>query len=102
MSAANKTPTTMGSLSELGQQSYLNMSTVDNTNTAPGDEEWDPDEPDIRADDVLNRNIRDANQIKVIEPQPKFGVPLGPISGGSGSDYLHAVPDGKYRSTFNP
>ena len=106
MSAANKTPTTMGSMSELGQQSYLSMSTVmspgvNNVNNVNGDEEWDPDEPDIQADDVLNRNIRDANQIKVIEPQPKFGVPLGPISGGSGSDYLHAVPDGKYRSTFN-
>jgi len=58
-------------------------------------------DPDLFHDDVQVRNIRDTNMIKVIEPQPKFGIPLGPISGGAISDYLHAVPSGRYRSKFN-
>ena len=101
ISAANKVPRTLSSLSELGNTSYLSVTPGHSTSCVELSSEWDPDEPDVIVDDVRLRNIRDANQIKVIEPQPKFGVPLGPISGGANSDYLHAVPDGKYRSTFN-
>ena len=106
ISAANKVPTTLANISELASQSYLSITsalspsctdTVEEANDPP-----DSDEPDIRIDDVLFRNIRDANKIKIIEPQPKFGIPLGPITAGANSDYLHAVPDDeKYRSTFN-
>lgn len=59
-------------------------------------------EPDIMFDDVVFRNIRQANTLKILDPQPPFGIPLGPVSPAPNSDYLHAVPGEKYRSTFNP
>ncbi|XP_065211989.1 uncharacterized protein LOC135839744 isoform X2 [Planococcus citri] len=60
-------------------------------------------EPDITLDDVVFRNIRHTNNtLKVSEPQPPFGIPLSPASPAPYSDYLHAVPSDKYRSTFNP
>eukprot|EP00092_Neocalanus_flemingeri_P028135 GFUD01030555.1.p1 GENE.GFUD01030555.1~~GFUD01030555.1.p1 ORF type:complete len:1478 (+),score=209.49 GFUD01030555.1:136-4569(+) len=107
--AANKVPTTsahlMG-LAGLGNQSYLLLSPVLSPATSCLNvhdyQSGQDDEPDTRTDDVLFRNIRDANLTKVIDPQPKFGIPLGPVSGGANSDYLHAVPEGKYRSTFHP
>merc|ERR1719340_447647 len=99
ISAANKVPTTLANISELASQSYLSITSA---HTVEANDPPDSDEPDIRIDDVLFRNIRDANKIKIIEPQPKFGIPLGPITAGANSDYLHAVPDDeKYRSTFN-
>ena len=108
ISAANKVPSTLANISTLASQSYLSItsalspSSVDTTMVGETNDPADSDEPDIRIDDVLFRNIRDANKIKIIEPQPKFGIPLGPITAGANSDYLHAVPDDeKYRSTFN-
>ena len=48
-----------------------------------------PDEPDIVYDDVAYRHIRQVNQsLRVAEPQP-FGIPLGPVTPASPSDYLH-------------
>ena len=104
ISAANKVPVTQNSTAVLGSTSYLSVTSALDT-TEAGASEWEPDteEPDIRVDDVLNRSVRDANQIRVIsEPQPVFGLPLGPVTGGASSDYLHAVPEDRYRSTFNP
>jgi len=63
--------------------------------------QFESDEPDIVTDDVHYRSIRDALLLpKVLESQPKFGIPQGPVS-GCGNDYLHSVPSGKYKSTFH-
>ncbi|KAF7389965.1 hypothetical protein HZH68_011822 [Vespula germanica] len=56
------------------------------------------DEPDVTRDDVVFRSIHRANNtLKVIEPQPPFGIPLGPVTTATESDYLHTVPN-----KFNP
>ncbi|XP_045461853.1 uncharacterized protein LOC123671971 isoform X1 [Harmonia axyridis] len=57
------------------------------------DEKLDPNEPDVTLDDVVYRNIKQLNKMKVPEHPPPFGIPLGPITLASNSDYLHAVPD---------
>ncbi|XP_035738752.1 uncharacterized protein LOC118448924 isoform X1 [Vespa mandarinia] len=52
------------------------------------------DEPDVTRDDVVFRSIHRANNtLKVIEPQPPFGIPLGPVTTATESDYLHTVPN---------
>lgn len=35
------------------------------------------EEPDVTLDDVSFRNYKRANAIRIIEPQPLFGIPLG-------------------------
>ncbi|XP_070514921.1 uncharacterized protein [Cardiocondyla obscurior] len=51
------------------------------------------DEPDVTRDDVLFRNISHANNtLRIIDPQPPFGIPLGPITAATESDYLHTTP----------
>lgn len=47
-------------------------------------------EPHTVLDDLAYRNIRDANLQKVVDPQPPFGIPLGPVVQASPNDYLHA------------
>ncbi|XP_059053850.1 uncharacterized protein LOC131848112 isoform X2 [Achroia grisella] len=60
-------------------------------------------EPDIVHDDVVYRNIKQTNsRLKTLDPQPPFGIPLGPVSPAPQSDYLHATPENKVRSRFVP
>ena len=106
VSHANKSASSP-SRSSLPHQSYLLLSPVLSpaSSCAILPEGSNCDEPDTRTDDLLFRNIRDANLTAVVEPQPKFGVPaptLGPPGTGASSDYLHATPSNRYRSTFRP
>ncbi|EZA48300.1 hypothetical protein X777_13814 [Ooceraea biroi] len=51
------------------------------------------DEPDITRDDVVFRSMSHANNtLRVIDPQPPFGIPLGPVTAATESDYLHTIP----------
>lgn len=51
------------------------------------------DEPDVTRDDVVFRSISHANNtLRVIDPQPPFGIPLGPVTAATDSDYLHTTP----------
>lgn len=51
------------------------------------------DEPDVTRDDVVYRSIQHANNtLKIIDPQPPFGIPLGPVTAATESDYLHTTP----------
>ncbi|XP_063828302.1 uncharacterized protein LOC135077670 isoform X2 [Ostrinia nubilalis] len=60
-------------------------------------------EPDIVHDDVVYRNIKQTNnRLKTVDPQPPFGIPVGPVSPAPQSDYLHATPENKGRSRFVP
>ncbi|XP_033608263.1 uncharacterized protein LOC111866670 isoform X5 [Cryptotermes secundus] len=60
-------------------------------------------EPDVTLDDVVFRNIRHVNNtLKVPDPQPPFGIPLGPITPAPNTDYLHVIPIDNYRSMFKP
>lgn len=60
-------------------------------------------EPDIVHDDVVYRNIKQTNnRLKTLDPQPPFGIPVGPVSPAPQSDYLHATPENKGRSRFIP
>ncbi|XP_057336980.1 putative uncharacterized protein DDB_G0277255 isoform X2 [Microplitis mediator] len=53
--------------------------------------------PDLTRDDVVYRNITHANNmLRVIEPQPPFGIPLGPVTAAAESDYLHVEPKIKH------
>jgi len=60
-------------------------------------------EPDITLDDVVFRSQRQhLNFLKISDPQPPFGIPLGPIVSAAPTDYLHAVPEGRYKPSFHP
>ncbi|XP_054285867.1 uncharacterized protein LOC129002236 isoform X2 [Macrosteles quadrilineatus] len=60
-------------------------------------------EPDIEKDDVVYRNFKHVNNsLKCLDPQPPFGIPLGPITPAPNSDYLHVSPKETFRPSFKP
>ncbi|KAF0307078.1 hypothetical protein FJT64_021519 [Amphibalanus amphitrite] len=60
-------------------------------------------EPHLTLDDVTFRNNRHANAVRIIDPQPPFGIPLGPTCPAAASDYLHVSPaQCQARPTFRP
>lgn len=100
----NRTPRSLADPVAVSGQSYL-MLTPDFAQTLLGLSSIPNifnDEPDPVVDDVHFRSLRDSRILtKVQEKQPKFGIPNGPIISSSNNDYLHAIPTGKYKSTFN-
>ncbi|XP_044736969.1 uncharacterized protein LOC123298934 [Chrysoperla carnea] len=90
----------------LSQVSYLLASPDLSAEPEPLDQTdnpFDEKEPDITLDDVVYRNLKHTNnQLKVMERQPPFGIPVGPVTAAPNSDYLHAKPEQRIRSRFIP
>ncbi|XP_045450918.1 uncharacterized protein LOC123659790 isoform X1 [Melitaea cinxia] len=85
------------------QISYMLASPVYVPYASDDDRQSVRNEPDVVFDDVVYRNIKQTNnRLKTIDPQPPFGIPVGPISPAPQSDYLHATPENKGRSRFVP
>ncbi|KAG6446578.1 extracellular matrix-binding protein ebh isoform X3 [Manduca sexta] len=85
------------------QISYMLASPVYVPYASDDDKRSERSEPDIVHDDVMYRNITQTNnRLKTIDPQPPFGIPVGPVSPAPQSDYLHATPETKVRSRFIP
>ncbi|KAG7205603.1 hypothetical protein KM043_007566 [Ampulex compressa] len=79
--------------STLSTMSYLIASPVLSRKAIADDYAVRRGEPDVTRDDVVYRSINYANKtLKVVEPQPPFGIPLGPVTTATDSDYLHTVP----------
>ncbi|XP_050351477.1 putative leucine-rich repeat-containing protein DDB_G0290503 isoform X4 [Nymphalis io] len=85
------------------QISYMLASPVYVPYASDDDKHSERNEPDVVFDDVVYRNIKQTNnRLKTVDPQPPFGIPVGPISPAPQSDYLHATPENKGRSRFVP
>ncbi|XP_046968378.1 probable serine/threonine-protein kinase DDB_G0282963 isoform X2 [Vanessa cardui] len=85
------------------QISYMLASPVYVPYASDDDKQSERNEPDVVFDDVVYRNIKQTNnRLKTVDPQPPFGIPVGPISPAPQSDYLHATPENKGRSRFVP
>ena len=85
--------------SALSNISYLMASPILSRKDAANNYPYAPncpvrrDEPDVTRDDVVYRSIHHANNtLKVADPQPPFGIPLGPVTSATESDYLHTTP----------
>lgn len=102
-------PASVNGQSSLSTISYLasspNLSSRDNDYLDNGRPRSRRGTPDPTRDDLLYRSISHANStLKVIEPQPPFGIPLGPVTTATESDYLHVRPSklAQTRSLYIP
>ena len=65
------------------------------------EESYNDCEPDIVLDDLFSRNLQHSNkQIKVVDTQKPFGIPVGPIPPTPSTDYLTAEPIQMRKSGF--
>lgn len=65
------------------------------------EESYNDCEPDIVLDDLFSRNLQHSNkQIKVVDTQKPFGIPIGPIPPTPSNDYLSAEPIQMKKSGF--
>ncbi|CAK1544936.1 unnamed protein product [Leptosia nina] len=85
------------------QISYMLASPVYVPYASDDDRHSERNEPDIVYDDVVYRNVKQTNsRLRTVDPQPPFGIPVGPVSPAPQSDYLHATPENRGRSRFIP
>ncbi|XP_011309980.1 uncharacterized protein [Fopius arisanus] len=98
-------PTSVDNFGSLSRMSYLRaspcLSVKDEDSRQPRSRRGTPD---LTRDDVVFRSINHANNtLRIADPQPPFGIPLGPVSGAADSDYLHVIPSkDANRSSYIP
>ncbi|XP_068991374.1 uncharacterized protein [Neodiprion pinetum] len=80
----------------LSQISYLLASSaliLDKTDYPDDTIKLTKEEPNITKDDMVYRNLHYANNVlRVVEPQPPFGIPLRPATPSTNSNYLCSSP----------